>query len=69
MCVYIYMPAESHSSTSGEYLNTLGEVEGFIHSMQCDNNIIVGDFNADFDHGGISADLLSYFVLDLNLSV
>ena len=37
--------------------------------MQCDNNIIVGDFNADFDRGGISADLLSDFVLDFNLSV
>ena len=36
--------------------------------MQCDNNIIVGDFTADFDCGGISADLLSNFVLDLNLS-
>ena len=63
------MPAESHSSSSGEYLNTLGEVEGFIDSLQCDNNIIVGDFNADFDRAGLSADLLSDFVLDLNLSV
>ena len=36
--------------------------------MQCDNNIIVGDLTADFDRGGISADLLSNFVLDLNLS-
>ena len=51
------------------YLNTLGEVEGFIDSLQCDNNIIVGNFNADFDHGSISTDLLSDFVLDLNLSV
>ena len=67
--ICLYMPAESHSSSSGEYLNTLGEVEGFIDSLQCDNNIIVGDFNAHFDHGGISADLLSDFVLDLNLSV
>ena len=31
--------------------------------------IIVGDFNADFDSGGLAADLLSDFVLDLNLSV
>ena len=63
------MPAESHFSSSGEYLNTLGEVKGFIDSLQCDNNIIVGDFNAGFDCGGISADLLSDFVLDLNVSV
>ena len=63
------MPAESHSSSSGEYLNTLGEVEGFIDSLQSDNNIIVGDFNADFDRGIISADLLSDFVLDFNLSI
>ena len=67
--ICVYMPAESHSSSSGEYLNTLGEVEGFIDSLQCDNNIIVGDFNADFDRGGLSADLLSDFVLDLNVSV
>ena len=64
--ICVYMPAESHSSSSGEYLNTLGEVEGFIDSLQCDNNIIVGDFNAHFDRGGIAADLLSDFVLDLN---
>ena len=51
-----YMPAESHSSSFCEYLNTLGEVKGFIDSLQCDNNIIVGDFNADFDRDGISAD-------------
>ena len=42
------MPAESNLSSFCEYLNTLGEVEGFIDSLQCDNNIIVGDFNADF---------------------
>ena len=53
------MPAVSHSSSSGEYLNTLGEVEGFIDSLQCDNNIVVGDFNADFERCGISTDLLS----------
>ena len=67
--ICVYMPAESHSSSSGEYLNTLGEVEGFIDSLHCDNNIIVGDFNDDFDRGGLSADLLSDFVLNLNLSV
>ena len=58
------MPAESHSSSSGEYLNILGEVEGFVDSLQCDINIIMGNFNVDFDHGGISTDLLSDFVLD-----
>ena len=51
--ICVCMPTESHFSSSGEYLNTLGEVKGFIDSLQCDNNIIVGDFNADFDRGGI----------------
>ena len=34
-------------------LNTLGELDGFIESQQCDYTLIAGDFNVDFDRGGI----------------
>ena len=47
------MPAECRSSFFSDYLNTLGEIEGFIDTQQCDVNLLVGDFNVDFDRGGM----------------
>ena len=46
MC--IYMPVSSSPSSFTEYLNTLGEMAGFIPSHHCDVVVIVGDFNVDF---------------------
>ena len=43
LLICVYMPAESNSSPSGEYLNTLGEVKDFIDSLQYDSSIISGD--------------------------
>ena len=45
------MPTEYHPSSFSEYLNTLGELDEFINSQQCDVNLLVGDFNVDFDRG------------------
>ena len=61
------MPAMTASSYFSEYLQTLGELEGFIESQHCDINILVGDFNVDFDRGGPLAKLLCDFMCDLNL--
>ena len=67
----VYMPAEyhniiHHSSSFADYLNTLGELEGFLDSHQCDVNILVGDFNVDFDRQspltGLLVDLISVLV-------
>ena len=37
-----------HSSDIADYQDTLGALEGFIESYQCDINVTVGDFNVDF---------------------
>ena len=59
------MPAESHSSSSCEYINTLGEVEGFcsviITSLLVTSMLIFIVVVYQL--------ILSDFVLDLNLSV
>ena len=41
----------------------------FIVSHNCDVNIVVGDFNVNFDRGGQLANLLYDFVAELNLVV
>ena len=56
------MPGEHRQSSFSKYLNVLGELEGFIDSNPSDFNIIVGDFNVDFDCSGLLNDLLTDFV-------
>ena len=34
LLICAYMPAECHSSSFGDYLNTLGELEGFLATHQ-----------------------------------
>ena len=63
-CVYI--PAEYQSSSFADYLNTLGELEGFLDSHQCDVNILVGDFNVDFDRQSPLTGLLVDFMKSLD---
>ena len=43
LLVCVYMP----SSDIAGHQDTLGALEGFIESYQCDINVIVGDFNVD----------------------
>ena len=56
------MPAFVDSSSHLEYLNTLGELQGFIDAQQFDMLIIVGDFNVDFDRQGPLVPLLLEFM-------
>ena len=49
LLICAYMPAECHSLSFGDFLNTLGELEGVLATHLCDVNILVGDCNADFD--------------------
>ena len=58
LLICVYMPVDSGPASYADYLNTLGELEGFIVSHSCDVNIVVGDFNVDFDQGGQLATLL-----------
>ena len=58
----VYMPAFVDSSSHLEYLNTLGELQGFIDAQQFDMLIIVGDFNVDFDRQGPLVPLLLEFM-------
>ena len=64
LLVSLYLPSECLPSSFNEYLNTLGELEGF---LDCDVNILVGDFNVDFGRGGPLAELLVDFMSELNL--
>ena len=67
LLVSIYMPSVSTPSSNSNYLNVLGELEGFVISQCCDVNIIVGDFNVDFDRGGAQEELLNDFAAELDL--
>ena len=64
----MYLPSESVASCFSGYLNTLGELEGFIESQQCDQTLIAGDFNVDFVRtpDGPLPSLLVDFVSDQN---
>ena len=61
LLVSIYMPSVSTPSSNSNYLNVLGELEGFVDSQCCDVNIIVGDFNVD------QAELVNDFAAELDL--
>ena len=61
------MPTDCGPASYDDYLNTLGELEGFIDSQNCHFVIVVGDLNVDFDRGGEHAKLLVDFMVELNL--
>ena len=50
-----------------KYLNTLGEMEGFISSHCCDVVVNVGELNVDFDHCCPHASLSDDFMSDHSL--
>ena len=52
LMISLYMPSECRHSYFTEYLNTLGELEGFIETEKCDVNMLIGDFNVDFCRDG-----------------
>ena len=59
------MPSQSSSTCYNNYLNTLGEVEGFLDSQRFDYVAIVGDFNVDFARGGPLVKLICLMNLPL----
>lgn len=63
LMVSIYMSAESTLSFT-DYLNTLGELEGFVNSHNCDGMFLIGDFNVDFDCSRMYNTLLSDFMTE-----
>ena len=67
LLICAYMPSESGQSSFGGYMTTLGELEGFIESQNCDVVIVAGDLNVDFDRGGYNAKLLQDFIMELDL--
>lgn len=65
MIICVYLSSDCAVSSSSDYLNTLGELEGFIEtqSFNC-NTLIVGDFNDDFSRHGSNVQLLRNFMQD-----
>ena len=63
------MYSKSITSCYNEYINTFGEIEGFVGSQEYDHIVVAGDFNVDFDRGGPIATLLGEFVSELGLIV
>ena len=71
LLVCVYMPSDLHLLAYCDYIQILGELEVFISIHNCDVNVIVDDFNVDFDRDVrlTDLDLLRVFVSDLDLSV
>ena len=67
LLISLYMPAACHTSSFVDYLNTLGELQGFLESQQCDVNILVSDFNVDFDCCSSLTRLLRDFMSEMSL--
>ena len=64
----MYLPFQSTPGDLSNYLETLGELEGFIDSQSFDRLLIVGDFNVDFEKHLCSARLLCRFMDDFNVT-
>ena len=56
LVVNVYIRSQSSST---DYLDTLGVLEGFIESHQCDVVVTTGDFNVDFSRINCLTDYLS----------
>ena len=67
LLVCVYMPSRGSSSACSDYLNTLGELQGFIASHHYDVLLIVGDFNVDFDRACSFHSVLVDFMSELHL--
>ena len=54
ICQLTVVPCHYYS----DYLNTLGDFEGFIECHNCDAVIVAGDFTVDYDRVGQNSKLL-----------
>ena len=68
LLICVYLPTNYGTTQSyDQYLESLGELKGFIDSQVFDNIIIAGDFNVDFNHHSTSSEYLIRFMNDLQL--
>ena len=65
--VCVHMPSLIDSSSHLDYLNTIGELQGFIDVQEFDMFLVVGDFNVDFNRSSSLTSLLLDFMDDNNL--
>ncbi len=65
LLINVYLPTDYGTSESySDFLQFLGELEGFIDTQSFDNIAIIGDFNVDFDRDGPILQLLKSFMDD-----
>ena len=68
LLICVYLPTNYNSSQSNDYfLETIGELKGYVNSMFFDNLIIAGDFNVDFSRSNVTNRYLNSFMSNLNL--
>lgn len=68
LLICVYLPTDYGSVSSHDYFTeTVGELCGFVDSLQYDNLIIAGDFNVDFTRPGVNCSLLLSCMDDLGL--
>ena len=68
LIICVYLPSDCAPSSS-DYLNTVGELDGFIESQNANcNTLIVGDFNVDFSRQGSTTQSLQNFLQDNGLA-
>ncbi len=66
----IYLPTDYRSNTATQKLkDVLGEVAGFISSIDHDFVVIAGDWNTDLGRPGEFTDTVCSFLSELNLSL
>jgi len=63
LLVCVYLPTDYGSATHEDFLLALGELEGFICSQSFDSLMIIGDFNIDFNRGGMNCVQLLEFIV------
>ena len=70
LIVCVYLPTDYGTTDfCDDFLFALAGLNGFIDSQSYNSLLLVGDFNVDFDRGGLNSQFLTTFIDDLNLSV
>ena len=67
--VYLPVDFQSQSVVDPSYETTLDEIEGIMSATSCDDTILCGDFNTDFDRLNAQTRLLNDFIDRNNLMV
>ena len=68
LLICVYLPSNYNTSQSNDlYLETLGELNGFVNSLTFDKIIIAGGFDVDFSRSNMFKNYLDSFMSVLNL--